>query len=228
MQSISPTAVLGRAFEIYKQQASVLISAALLLFLIDAVSRLLFDDGALVLIAGAVGLIVHTFYEGVVVRLVDDVRTGSRESSLGELLSSVSPVVLPLLGAALLVGIAVAIGFVLLIIPGLFLMTIWAVVAPVVVLERPGVIAALGRSRELVAGNGWNVFGLIVILFLLMIVVIAVLTTIGAIAGPALAALLALVGSILIAPVTALSASVLYFNLREVKGEIEPSALSVV
>jgi len=64
MQSISPTAVIGRAFEIYKQQAGALIAAALVVFVIDAVARLLFDDGALVLIASAVGLVVHTFYRG--------------------------------------------------------------------------------------------------------------------------------------------------------------------
>ena len=58
------------------------------------------------------------------------------------------------------------IGFILLIIPGLFLIVIWSVVAPVVVLERPGVFAAFGRSRELVRGNGWNVFAVIVLVFL--------------------------------------------------------------
>lgn len=161
-------------------------------------------------------------------RLVADVRDGRRDSSVGELLSSVSPVVVPLIIASLVIGILVAIGLLLVIVPGLFLMTIWAVAAPVIVVERAGAFDALARSRELVSGNGWNVFGLIVILFLLLVVVIAVLTTIGALAGSLLAALLALVGSILIAPVTALSASVLYFNLRQVKGEAEAGALAVV
>ena len=39
---------------------------------------------------------------------------------------------------------------VLLIVPGLILLTIWAVIAPVIVVERSGVIDAFRRSRELV------------------------------------------------------------------------------
>ena len=40
----------------------------------------------------------------------------------------------------ILAGIAIGIGFVLLIVPGLFLLTIWALVAPVIVIERKGVM----------------------------------------------------------------------------------------
>lgn len=72
----------------------------------------------------------------------------------------------PLVAVSILFGIGVGIGFVLLIVPGLILLVIWSVVAPVTVLERPGVFAAFGRSRELVRGNGWNVFGVIVLVFL--------------------------------------------------------------
>ncbi len=68
------------------------------------------------------------------------------------------------MAVSVLFAIGVGIGFVLIIIPGLFLMTIWAVVAPVTVLERPGIFEAFGCSRELVRGNGWNVFGVIVIM----------------------------------------------------------------
>ncbi len=48
-------------------------------------------------------------------------------------------------------------------IPGLILFTLWSVAAPVVVLERPDVFAALRRSRQLVSGNGWQVFAVIII-----------------------------------------------------------------
>lgn len=228
MQTISPTAVISRAFDIYREQAAALIVAALIVFLIDAVARFVFHEGALVLIASIVGLVAHTFYQGLVVQLVDDVRDGKRDHTVGQLFSSVSPVVLPLIGASIVVGIGIAVGLILLIIPGLFLMTIWAVVAPVIVIEREGVFASLSRSRQLVEGNGWNVFGLIVILFLLMFVVVAVLAGIGAAVGAWLGALLALVGSVLIAPVAGLAIAVLYFELREHKGEAAPAGVSPI
>ena len=57
----------------------------------------------------------------------------------------------------------------LLIVPGLFLLTIWAVTAPAIVVERRGAIEAFGRSHELVRGEGWTVFGAIVVAFLILI-----------------------------------------------------------
>jgi hypothetical protein len=44
--------------------------------------------------------------------------------------------VLPLIGAGLLSGIAIGIGMLLLLVPGLIRLTIWAVIAPVIVVER--------------------------------------------------------------------------------------------
>jgi hypothetical protein len=148
-----------------------------------------------------------------VVKLVKDVQDGRRDHSVGELIRSVQPVFWPLAGVSILFGLATAVGFLLLIIPGLILTVIWSVVAPVTVLERPGVFAAFGRSRDLVRGNGWNVFGVIVLVFLSVLVV--------SIAAALLAASLGTVGRAFVqwaldsalAPITALSASVLYFAL---------------
>ncbi|MGZ4327679.1 MAG: hypothetical protein ACXVXL_06520 [Solirubrobacteraceae bacterium] len=106
-----------------------------------------------------------------VVKLVQDVQDGRRDHSVGELLRSVEPVFWQLLAGSMLFGVGVGISFVLLIIPGLILLVIWSVVAPVTVLERPDVFAAFGQSRELVRGNGWNVFGVIVIVFLAVAVI---------------------------------------------------------
>lgn len=47
--------------------------------------------------------------------------------------------------------------------PGLFLLTIWALIAPTLVVERRAALEAFGRSRELVRGNGLRVFALVII-----------------------------------------------------------------
>ena len=107
------------------------------------------------------------------------------------------------------------IGFLLIIVPGLILITIWSVAAPVVVLERPGVFAALGRSRELVRGNGWQVFGVIFVLVLPRPV-----RRLGASRSPptrpapASGIVARVVVGVLTAPLSALAAAVLYFELR--------------
>ena len=59
----------------------------------------------------------------------------------------------------------------LLIIPGLFLLTIWIAVIPAIVLEGRGIGESFGRSHDLVRGNGWNVFGVIILTILLLIAV---------------------------------------------------------
>jgi hypothetical protein len=71
--------------------------------------------------------------------------------------------------ASILAGLAIGIGLVLLIAPGLYLLTIWCLIVPVIVLEGAGTTAAFSRSRELVRGYGWQVFGTLVLVFLLML-----------------------------------------------------------
>ena len=131
-------------------------------------------------------------------------------------------VVLPLIGAGVLAGLGIALGFLLLIVPGLFLLTIWAVIAPVIVLERAGVLPAFGRSRELVRGNGWPVFGVIVLLFLIVIAIGLVVGVIAGAIGEAGRYIGDFVATVLTAPLSALAAAVLYFRLRESRGEGSP------
>ena len=159
-------------------------------------------------------MMLSTIYTGMVVRLVDDVRDGRLDQSAGELARSVGPVLLPLIAVSILAGLGIAIGFLLLIVPGLILVTLWAVVAPVTVVERPRVLAAFGRSRELVRGNGWQVFGVIVLFVLIFIAIGIVLGIVGAVLGDAGEVILNYLGSVITAPLVALASAVLYFELR--------------
>ena len=213
--------VVSKVFDLYFRYAAVLLPVAAALFLIEAAFRLLgLASTPLALVAGVVGLILSTVYTGIVVRLVDDVRDGRLDQSPGELARSVGPVLLPLIAVSILAGLGIAIGLVLLIVPGLILVTLWAVVAPVTVLEHPGVLAAFGRSRELVRGNGWQVFGVIVLFILIFIAIGIVLGIVGAVLGDAGEVILNYVGSVITAPLVALASAVLYFELREPGPEV--------
>ena len=112
------------------------------------------------------------------------------------------------------------VGLILFIVPGLIILTIWSVASPVVVVENPGVFAALGRSRELVRGNGWQVFGVIVAIFAIILVVSIVIGSIGAIGDSfVLFFLVQLLLNVALAPIYALAAAVLYFALRSAHGQ---------
>jgi hypothetical protein len=162
--------------------------------------------------------VLATLYAGMVVQLVRDVQDGRRDNSMGELFSSVSPVLLPLIAVSILAGIGIGIGFLLLIVPGLILLTFWSVVAPVTVIERPGVFTAFSRSWQLVRGHAWPVFGTIVLVFLLVIAAAIVAALIGAALGDVGRAILSWLFDALTQPVAALTASVLYFTLLKENG----------
>ena len=87
-----------------------------------------------------------------------------RRIGTGECLSRGLAVMFPILGVAILTGIAVLLGFIALIIPGLFLLTVLWVAVPVAVVERPGVFEALRRSAALTENYRWQVFGILMVL----------------------------------------------------------------
>lgn len=220
-------ATLNQIFSTYGAHAGVLLPVAFGLYLIVAiVTAVLTGSFVFFFLIWAVGVVAATLYQGMVVSLVRDVQDGQRDSSIGELIEEAMPVILPLIGAGILAGLGIALGFVLLIVPGLILMTIWAVIAPVIVVEHSGVIDAFGRSRELVRGNGWQVFGVIISVFLIAFVASFVLGVIGAGISDTVVmrALFSLIASTLTAPLTALAAATIYFNLLAIKGPGAPVA----
>jgi hypothetical protein len=167
------TAVVGNAWELYKAHWKTFVPLALVVYVIIGVVSLL-----LTLVLGVVGAIIGAllglvgffWLQGALVEAVRDVRDGKRDLSIGETFSRVQPRLSAIIPAGLIAGIAIVIGLILLIVPGLFLLTIWAVIIPVIVLEGRSAGESFGRSRELVRGNGWNVFGVIVITVALTIV----------------------------------------------------------
>jgi len=218
MRTLSPGDIISRAFAIYRDQLGVLLPAALVIFAINALVGWVFDRGVLSLIAGLVSLVLTILYDGMVVQLVRDVQDGRRDNSVGQLFTSVSPVLLPLVAVAIIGAISIGIGLVLCIIPGLFVLTFFSVVAPVTVIEQPGVFSAFERSVNLVRGNAWQVFATIVLVFLLVVAAYIGAVLVGLALGDAGRVVLSWLLNALTQPVAALTTSVLYFALAQTQG----------
>lgn len=220
--------VISETFSLYGSNAVPLLTSAFVVFAISGVIQaFLRDEGGLVLIliASIVGLIANALYTGFVVELVADVRAdGRRDMTAGQLFSAAQHAIPTLIGAGILAGIGITIGFVLLIIPGLYLLTIWAVISPAIVVERRGVIESFGRSHELVRGQGWAVFGAILVAFLITAVAGAIAAAIGVGIGIGGLIVLLIVFGILTAPITALVASILFFDLGGGDAAAAPTA----
>ena len=121
------------------------------------------------------------------------------------------------------------IGLALVIVPGLYLMTIWAVIVPVIVIERSGALASFGRSHQLVRGRGWHVFATLVLVYVILLVVKLVLGLIFSALPHVLGSgLSSVISGTLISPFLALVVTLVYYRLsaRIAGSPSEPQGVS--
>jgi hypothetical protein len=114
--------------------------------------------------------------------------------------------------------VAISIGFILLIVPGVYLATIWAVAAQAAVAEHLGPGAALTRSDELTNGSRWRVLGIVLVLYLIAAAAAAVvevpLEHVGGVRDSgALFLLGTIIGDTTSLSFVALTGTLLYFDL---------------
>jgi hypothetical protein len=222
---VSPTAVLGEAWSLYKAHWRHLLPIAFVVYLLLSLLTLL-----LVLLLGWLGVIASFFVslagtfwlQGALVVAVEDVRDGRADLSISETLSRVAPRLNALAIGGILAALGIIAGFILLIVPGLVLLTWWVLIAPVIMLEGRSATEAFGRSRELVRGHGWNVFGLIVLSIVILFVAGIVLGLVLAVVLSSLPDELSsyisnVISNTLLTPFVAAAWTLAYFHLREQK-----------
>lgn len=231
---MSPTqGVIGEAWGLYRAHWRHLLPIALVVYVTVAVANAVLVATLTWLgsLLGAVVSLVGLFLlQGALVTAIDDIRDGRADLRMGETFGRVRPQLGAIVVAGLLAGLGIGVGLLLFIVPGLVLMTLWVLIIPVVVLERTSAGAAFGRSRELVRGHGWNVFGVIVLTILVLIGFGIVLGIVGSALSPLadwLRSFLSFVISgTLTAPFVALVWTLLYFRLREAKEPATATATS--
>jgi Membrane domain of glycerophosphoryl diester phosphodiesterase len=219
---VNPTeGVLSEAWAMYKAHWRTLMPIALVVYLALGVINLLLVStltwfGALL---GTIVSLVGIFWlQGALVRAVEDVRDGRADLSLGDTFERVRPQLGSIIVGGLLAAVGILIGLVLLIVPGLVLLTWWVLVIPVIVLEGLRAGEAFSRSRELVRGHGWSVFGVIVLTLLIVIGVGIVLSLLLLpVAGWLQNFVSNVVSGTLVAPFIALTWTLLYYRLRAAK-----------
>ena len=201
----------------YKTFAKHLLAIAFVIYLVAAIITAL-----LALAGGNIGILLGSFVsvvaayllQATLVKAVQDVRDGHADLSISQTVNEALPYFWSVFGASILAGIAITIGLLLVIVPGLFLITIWAVIVPVIVIERSGALASFGRSRDLVRGHGWHVFGTLVLVYIIMLVVNIVLGLIFSALPHVLGdGLSSVISGTLISPFLALVVTLVYYRL---------------
>ncbi len=71
------------------------------------------------------------------------------------------------LGSYFVVGICLVVGFILCIVPGLYLLPILSLVLPIIVLENTSLGFAWSKSFQLIKENWWQIFGAIVVIWII-------------------------------------------------------------
>jgi hypothetical protein len=117
-------------------------------------------------LSALIGLLISALVQAALTRATVSASEGVK-ATFGESLAAAVRVVLPLIGLTILWTFGVGVGLVLLLVPGIILMMMWAVAVPSLIIERQGVFAAFRRSAELTKGARWKIFGLSLVLLVI-------------------------------------------------------------
>ncbi len=211
----------------YRAHAAHLIIIAAGIYLVAAVIEgLLYLANNVVgaIIGALIGIVAAFLVQAALVKAAQDIRDGRVVLAIGQTVAAAWQVILPVAGASILAGLAIVIGLFLLIVPGLYLITIWAVIVPAIVIERVRAMSSFGRSQGLVKGNGWNVFGILVITFLILFAFQLILGLILSGLDQALSnAISTVVAGALVAPFQALVVTTIYYRLIAVESGTAPA-----
>ena len=149
---MSPTSgVIGESWNVYKTHWRHLLPIAFVVYLAVGVLGALLVAvltwvGAI--IAFLISVVALFWLQAALVKAVEDIRDGRADLSLGETFEAARAHLTAVLVAGILARLGIVIGLILVIVPGLWLMTIWAVIIPVIVLESKSAGESFSRSRR--------------------------------------------------------------------------------
>ncbi|MDJ0609768.1 MAG: hypothetical protein QNJ67_12395 [Kiloniellales bacterium] len=171
-------------------------------------------------------LLAQVLTAAVVYGTVKDLR--GQMAGLGEIVGKGFASALPVIAVAIIFTIMIGIGSLLLVVPGLIILTVFWVVIPVTVVERPGIFAAFNRSASLTKGKRWSIFALVLISVFLMIVVLMITSLFLVMLGPTAVVVGSWFLSALSAAFTAVLVAVGYHDLRIDQEGIDSGQIAAV
>jgi hypothetical protein len=215
--------VLGEAWALYRRHASHFILISLAVYLVVAVVNALLSwalGGGGVVVGWVVSIVGMYLVQAALVIAVQDVRDGRVDLNLRATVDAAVPFLGAVAVASVFAGIAIAVGFALVVVPGLILLTFWSLLVPEIVIGRSGAVDAFGRSWRTVRGYGWHVFCTFIAMFLLFIVGEFVLQFILIILPVGWRNFFAdLIAGALVPPFIATVITLMYFRLTAAHGE---------
>ncbi|HWE73914.1 MAG TPA: hypothetical protein VG328_12190 [Stellaceae bacterium] len=152
-----------------------------------------------------------------------------RHFELGESFAVAFSRFFPVLGVAICFGIAVGLASILLLVPGLMVLSAFYVALPACVMERTGPIESLSRSGQLTKGHRWRVFGVVVVIVVVSMIVGGLLEVVSvAVGGVVAGTVVNFVWNAFYAAYNSVAIAVIYHDLRVVKEGIDIDRIAAV
>jgi hypothetical protein len=226
--------ILSTAFQLYRRHwrtllaiaAVVVVPLTLLQYLLgdwvrtrgevsgyQQISTATWAVGAAGLVAGLAGLLMYLVLTGAITRAVA-AEVAGQDPSVEQSYRFGFHRLGSVLVVSVLVGLATIAGFILLVIPGIYIGVRLAVSVEALVVEGRRPTESMGRSWALVGGHWWHAFGAVLVAGLITGVVNAVITTPFGNTSWLVQAVAAAVATIITLPYGVLVGVLLYLDLR--------------
>jgi hypothetical protein len=238
LRPLSLSELLDRTFFLYRQHFTLFVGIValpqLIVLALQLTAAALGFDGSIIgmiiitLTTVVVSILAITAAQAATVIAVSDVHL-ERPVSIGAAYSAIKGRLMRIIGIIFGVDVGVIIGFMLLIVPGIYLALTWALSVPVAVLEGTGLGGTTARSSTLTKGDKGRIF---VVAFLLVILTWVVMIIIdipilmlarvfhssGAAAAAGLTRIFSAIGSFistsLIGPLMTIALTLIYYDNR--------------
>lgn len=236
--------IVDATFTVYRRRFGPMLAIVLMLvfipFLVSLVGGCSLDSGGTTTCTSPIGWlgyyvgVVGSMVAGVAAVLVAAGAYADVPSDWRSAMSAGIRRIIAIIAATIVAGVLMAIGFVLLIIPGIFVLVSLAVVWEALIIEGIGPMESIKRSWRLVAGERWRVFGAGLLVIVLMVIFVGVVSAVIAlilsaglgVSGGMTGYLVQQVASLLSIPLTAALGTVIYLDLRVRKESLSAAELA--
>jgi uncharacterized membrane protein len=144
-----------------------------------------------------------------------------RSFSIGHSLQIALRRILPIIGITICVMLAIMLGSLLLIVPGLILACMFYVAVPACVAEQTGVFTSMSRSRALTKGHRWQVFGTFLLLLVIALVLFGIEVAAAGVAGKTVGLIFQQTMGAIFGAFMGVLSSVFYYELRVAKEGVD-------
>jgi len=185
----------------------------------DPNAQLVAQNPVLFMVAAVlVPLLLYSIMTGMLVAAAYDAKAG-RSAGVGSYVGAALKNLLPLIGTAIVAWLLIGVGFALLVIPGIWLLGVFSVIVPAIMVEGAG-FGALKRSAQLTKEYRWPIIGFMIVIYLIFYAASFAIGILGALVAadmPMVFLVLQGVAGGITAAIASIAVAVAYARLREIK-----------